>query len=205
MGDQDSPLEQYESFPIGARFEIVPPGRAHRDRSRVALVVARGAFGSGEHETTMSCLELMESMGDLCGVRVLDVGAGTGILGIAAVLCGASHAVLVDTDPRAVEASRLHAAINHVRDRVEVVHGQIADVSGDLFDVAFANIHGDVLISIAQRLVESVRPGGRIVLSGIAWEWGWPVREAYERRGCRLMKSRFLEEFSTILLARAEG
>jgi ribosomal protein L11 methyltransferase len=153
----------------------------------------------------MSCLEMIESMGDLTGARVLDLGAGTGILGIAALRSGASYALLVDTDPRAVEASRRHAELNRVADRVDVVHGQLADVGGDMFDIAFANIHGDVLIPIAGRLVDSVRPGGRILLSGIAWEWTWPVRDAYERRGCRLMKRRFLEEFSTMLLVRPEG
>jgi ribosomal protein L11 methyltransferase len=85
----------FSPFEIGARFRIVPPRASLAERSRIDLVMAAGAFGSGEHETTRSCLEILQSLADLENARVLDLGSGTGILSIAAIKLGARKALCV--------------------------------------------------------------------------------------------------------------
>jgi ribosomal protein L11 methyltransferase len=201
-------MTDYEPFTIGRRFRVVPPGARARgpsspaDSRRIDLVVARGAFGSGEHETTASCLEILETLAGLEGASVLDFGAGTGILAVAALSIGARRAVLVDNDARAVEAAREHCALNGVRDRALVVHGEIDDVPDTAFDLVLANVHGDILVRIAPQLVTRARTGARLVLSGILWEHNWDVRVRYERLACVVLRNHFLQEYSSILMRR---
>lgn len=197
--------DEYEPFLVGRRFRVAPPGVAVTLDGRLHLTVARGAFGSGEHETTASCLELLEGLGDLRGTTVLDVGAGTGILAIAALALGAERAVLVDVDADAVATSRRHVERNGVEERATVLRGG-PEVAGDeTFDLVCANIHGDILLRLAEPLVERTAPGGRLVLSGIAWEHNWDVRQKYGTLGCACEKNRFLEDYSTVLLRRSSS
>jgi ribosomal protein L11 methyltransferase len=191
----------FEPFPLGNRFLVVPPGGA-TSSDRIPLIVARGAFGSGEHETTSSCIELLETLPQVRGARILDLGAGTGILAIAALLLGGSRAVLVDNDARAIESSRLHCDLNGVSERVQLVHDELREAQDDSFDLALANIHGDILVHVAPLLVRSVRPGGLFVLSGIAWELNWTVRDTWARLGCHVLRNRFLGDYTTVLLER---
>jgi len=200
----------YEPFALGSRFRIVPPGtppaRAPAAPARLDLVMARGAFGSGEHETTASCVELLEELaadGALAGARVLDLGAGTGILGVAALALGAAHAVLVDVDARAVAAARRTADLNGVAARVTHVPGVVEDLDAAPFDVALANLQGGILLDVAAPLTARVRPGGWLLLSGIVWELNFDVRERYAALGWRLERNRFLEEYSSLVLRRA--
>jgi len=190
----------YEPFTLGGRFRVAPRGALGASDGRLDLVVARGAFGSGEHETTASCVEVLEGLADVRGARVLDLGAGTGILGIAALALGAAHAVLVDNDPQAVLVARRHVALNGMSDRATVVLGEIGDAPGPPFDIVLANLHGDVLVALGPALVARVRPGGVLVLSGILWEHNWDVRDAYGRLGCTLGENRFLSEYSSLLM-----
>lgn len=195
-------VSSYAPFSVGSRFRIAAPGTPPGDGRRIDLMVARGAFGSGEHETTSSCLEALERLGDLAGLDVLDLGAGTGVLAVAALRLGARHAVLVDTDARAVAAAHHHADLNGVADRVTIVHGDIDRVPGPC-DLALANLHGDILVKVAPALVARTRPGGRLVLSGILWGGNWDVRACYERLGCAVVENRFLDEYTTVVLVRA--
>lgn len=192
---------KYQPFNIGKNFRIAAPGGAS-SASKIDLVMQRGAFGSGEHETTESCLELMEDLPGLQGARILDLGSGTGILAIAALKLGASHAVCVDIEEKAVQTAMTNCSLNGLDDRVTHVIGTLADITDDQFDMVLANIYGDILLGIAGPLSAAVKPGGMLLLSGILWEYNFDVRQAYERQGCKVVKNRLLEEFSTILLSR---
>jgi ribosomal protein L11 methyltransferase len=199
----------YPPFVLGARFRVVPPGHpaaAPGGGARLELVMPRGAFGSGEHETTASCVELIEELdarGALAGARVLDLGSGTGILGLAALLLGADHVVMVDVDPRAVAAAGRAVDANGLAARVTHVAGRVEDLDASRFDVAFANLQGDILLGVAEALAARVRPGGWLLLSGIVWELNWSVRQRYADLGCEAVRTRFLEEYSSVLLRRA--
>ena len=189
----------YKPFNIGSKFRIVPPG-SEPSTDRIDLIMQRGAFGSGEHETTENCLELLETLPDLAGARVLDLGSGTGVLAIAALKLGAAHAVCVDIESSAVETAKLNCHHNDLDRSVTHIVGTLDNVPDDNFDLILANIYGDILLMLAEPLAAKARPGGTLLLSGILWEYNFDVRQAYERQNCQVIKNRLLEEFSTVLL-----
>jgi len=190
----------YSSFNIGTRFTITPPGDASVEDERIPLVIAKGAFGSGEHETSASCLEILEELPQVQGARVLDLGSGTGILAIGALHLGAAQAVCIDINPDAVRTCRLNCEHNGVSERVTHIAGSLESAKERDFDLILANIYGDLLVDFAPDLVSRARTGGLLLLSGILWEYNFEVRQLYEKLGCRVVKNRMLNEFSTVLL-----
>lgn len=189
----------YAPIAIGEHFRIVPPGTTALTE-RLDLVMQRGAFGSGEHETTASCLELLAELPAVSGARLLDLGSGTGILAIAALRLGAATAVCVDTSAQAVDNCRHNCALNGFEDRVIQVNGSLADLEQTGFDLVLANIYGDLLLQFAAELGRRVRPGGWLILSGILWEDNHAVRQAYLDAGCRILRNLMLAEYSSLLL-----
>ncbi len=190
----------YRPFTIGNRFRICPPETAASKDGLIDLIMDSGAFGSGEHETTASCLDILTSLPNLKGARLLDLGSGTGILAIGALKMGAKSAVCVDIDPAAVAACQRYCHLNQVSDRVTHVCGPLESVQENGFDLILANIYGDILLSVANDLVVKALPGTFLLLSGILWEYNFDVRQRYETFGCTVIQNRMLEEFSTVLL-----
>ena len=184
---------------IGSRLRVVAPGTARASDGRIDLVMAPGAFGSGEHETTASCLEMLAELEGLAGASVLDLGSGTGILAIAALRLGAERALCVDVDPKAVECARRNCIANGLGDRAQHLAGELHDVGESSFDLVLANLHGDLLLALAPELIGCARPGGRLLLSGIAWEQRFDVRQRLLRLDCELGPERMLAEYTTLL------
>ena len=195
--------DHYSPFPLGSRFRICPPGAQPPPDGRSNLTMARGAFGSGEHETTISCLELLESFSFSGRDKILDLGSGTGILAIAALLLGGGHAWCVDIEADAVASCRRNCAHNGLAERVNHHCGALETLEEAGFELVLANIYGDILLDVATPLVAKTRPGGQLLLSGILWEDNFDVRKSYQQLGCRLLKNRLLDEFSTLLLEKA--
>jgi ribosomal protein L11 methyltransferase len=162
----------------------------------------RGAFGSGEHETTESCLEILEQRPEIKGAGVLDLGSGTGILAIAALKLGAVHAVCVDIEQDAVESARINCKLNQIDEQVTHITGTLDAVPEKKFDFILANIYGDILLDLSAALTAKLKPGGMLLLSGILWEYNFDVRQAYERMGCEVVSNHMLKEFSTVLMCR---
>lgn len=134
------------------------------------------AFGTGEHATTRMCLELMDAKGK----RVIDVGCGSGILGIAAALTGATEVYMCDIDSQAVEFARRNAEFNGV----DCVTEQADLLKGDrAADLIFANITADVLMRLADGIGRHLAPGGEIILSGIIAERLEEVERKYTECG----------------------
>lgn len=186
---------------IGRRLRLVAPGTPAAGDGRLEVVVPRGAFGSGEHETTAACLEALEGLPRLAGARVLDLGSGTGVLGIAAVRLGAGSALLVDPDPRAVATALEAIRCNRVGDRVSHLEGTLAAVTGGPFDIVLANVYADVLVAEAERLVAVAAAGAPLVLSGLAFEQAFEVRQVYVALGCRALAECWGEDWVTLQLA----
>jgi ribosomal protein L11 methyltransferase len=190
---------------IGHRLRVVRADEPVARSERIDLVLATGAFGSGEHETTASCLEMLEGLESaISGARVLDLGSGTGILAIAALKLGAKAAVCVDVETAAVETARRICELNRLTDRVRHVHGRLEDMGEDDFDLVLANLHGDVLVAVADELVTRCAAAAPLILSGILWEDSYTVRQRYQDLGCELLRHRMLEEYCTVVL-RAPG
>lgn len=124
------------------------------------------AFGTGSHETTRLCLEMLEDQvsGD---VKVLDLGCGSGILSIASLILGAKSATGVDIDELAVKTAIENAKLNNVEDRFEAIAGDLDENVTGKFDVVVANIVADVLIRLNEKVSKYLIPGGFYIMSGI--------------------------------------
>ena len=195
----------YKPFNIGDSFRLIDPDTPRGTTDRSDIIMARGAFGSGEHETTASCIELLESLPDLAGQKVLDLGSGTAILSIAAIKLGAARALCVDIAEAAVASAQHNCQLNDIGTAIEHRCGTLEVVSETGYDLILANIYGDILLMVSKPLAARLKPGGTLLLSGILWEYNFDVRQAYERQGCEVVKNLMLEEFSTVLMKKEKG
>ena len=166
-------MDQYAPLQFGMRTWIVPwnhalPEGADAPDAAVVRLDPGLAFGSGTHPTTSLCLQWLDALagaGVLRGARVLDFGCGSGILALAALKLGAAHAVGVDNDPQALEASRANAERNEVAGELELMMPDgFADRAAD---VLVANILAGPLGELAPHFAACVAPGGVMALSGI--------------------------------------
>jgi ribosomal protein L11 methyltransferase len=187
----------FEPSTIGG-FTIVPEGAMAPGNGIPLFLGGRGAFGSGEHETTASCLEAMTSLG-VAGARVLDLGSGTGILAIAAAKLQATSVVAIDLDWRAATSCLDNVRINREESRVLTVCGELACLAKHQFDLILANIYADILLAVADQLVNLTCPGGSILLSGIPLQDKYDIWRRYDNLGCELVDSRIMEEYVTYL------
>jgi ribosomal protein L11 methyltransferase len=172
---------------VGRRLVIRPTWRRHRHQpGDVVLALDPGmAFGTGLHPTTRLCLAAVEHLADrtsLAGRRVLDVGCGSGILGIAALKLGGASVLGVDTDPIAIEATTANARRNRVLRRLSTRRGTLP-TGEPPFDVVLANLIAGLLISLATSLRDELRPGGELLASGIFIDREPEVRAAFESSG----------------------
>lgn len=124
------------------------------------------AFGTGTHETTRLCMELLEET-VRPGMEVLDVGCGSGILSVAALLLGAEKAVGVDIDPLAVKTAVQNAQINHVADRFTGICGDLTEKVSGTYHVVVANIVADVIIALTKDIERFMYPDTVYLMSGI--------------------------------------
>lgn len=189
---------------IGKLFRIAKNTEMAPKDNRINLLIDKGAFGSGEHETTASCLELMEGIPEIKGSSLLDLGSGTGILAIGALKLGATRAVCIDISPDAVRTCRHNCTLNGLQERVRHITGTLSTLKGETFDLVLANIYGDLLLDLAEELVQAVKPGGLMLLSGMLWEYNFDVRQAFQRLDCQVVQNLMLDEFSTVLLRRRD-
>jgi len=154
---------QFEPIRIGEKIWVVPSWHDAPDPDAVILELDPGlAFGTGSHPTTRLCMQWLEQ-NVRAGETVLDYGCGSGILAIVAKKLGAGDAVGIDIDPNAVEASRYNAE----RNRVEASFALPEAVSEATHDLVVANILSNPLKLMAAMLSARVRPGGRLILSGV--------------------------------------
>lgn len=163
-------------------------------------IEASEAFGTGHHGTTWGCLMALEGVLRQRRVsRVLDMGAGSGVLAIAAAKHGA-EALAIEIDHRAAAIAEINARQNKVAAQVQVIAGDGArHIAGKQFDLVFANILMRPLIRLSPKLVRSVVPGGALILSGLLRNQAPLVREAYANRGLILEKQIPKEAWMTLV------
>ena len=165
----------YKPIPVGEGLLVLPKWEPEPEgNTRRVLKLDPGlAFGTGGHATTRMCLEFLEGL-ELEGARALDLGCGSGILGIGALILGCAGCTGCDIDPKSPEAAADNAALNGIAP--ERYHMYVGDVLSDRrlraklgsgYDVVLANIVSDVIIPLAPYARECVRPGGRFIASGI--------------------------------------
>jgi len=154
---------QFDPIEIGDRLVITPSWHDTAPGNRIPIVLDPGlAFGTGSHPTTRLCLQWLEQH-LIAGTSLIDYGCGSGILAIAAAKLGASAVTAIDIDPQALRASRDNAAIN----RVELNILSTDQPAPPAADIVVANILSSPLKVLAPMLCQLVRPGGRLVISGV--------------------------------------
>ncbi len=159
------------------------------------------AFGTGEHETTSMVLELMETL-DFSEQSVIDVGCGSGILGITARLLGAEKVLLVDMDSQAVEASFMNAKLNGCEKDVEIVCADLVSATNGVYDVVLANLTADILALLAKDINRVVRKGTTVILSGILDVKLDKVLSLYESLGFETKETRSKGEWRAVLMVK---
>ena len=172
------------------RLVVAPPWeRAELHPGQLEIVIDPGqAFGTGQHESTLLCLRRLEHLagrGQLPD-RILDVGCGTGILGLAFLLLGGREAVGIDLDPLAVEASLHNAELNGLAARMQASQTPLASVPGR-FPLVVANLTAKDLEEVAADLVTHLAPSGELIVAGLLVMQIKQVRAALEAHGLRLI------------------
>lgn len=158
----------YHTQRIGKRIVVTPSWEEFTpSRDDVQMRLDPGmAFGTGTHDTTRLCLELLEET-VTPETHILDVGTGSGILSVGGVLLGAKSALGVDIDPVAVKVANENAEINNVSDKTEFVCGDLTDKVHGKFEVVTANIVADVIIRLLSTVKDYLLKGGVLIVSGI--------------------------------------
>ena len=181
---QNAWKKYYHAMDIGSRLAIVPGWETY-DTDRIRITMDPGlAFGTGTHETTALCLELLDSLVQ-GGERVLDVGTGSGILAIAALKLCAREADGVDIDPMCVRTAGENAARNGVDDRFRVLVGDLSDKAEGVYDIITANIVAAAILSLAPAVPALMAPGAKFICSGIIDERKDEVLAGLQASGLR--------------------
>lgn len=175
---------QFAPIQIGKRIWVVPSWHdAPTDPNAICLAVDPGlAFGTGSHPTTHLCLLWLEQHQQLHNQSLLDYGCGSGILAIAAAKLGAKPVVGTDIDPQAMVAARSNAQINNTAVQFVLPNENAPELTADTkYDIVMANILANPLQILAPALVNKIRPGGQIVLSGVLERQAEEVMTTYSQ------------------------
>lgn len=171
-------LDRFKPMQFGRDLWIVPGNlEAPATAGHVLRLDPGLAFGTGTHPTTRLCLQWIDGH-DFKDRSVVDFGCGSGVLGIAAAIKGATRVIAVDNDPQALLATRDNADRNHVTDKINaVLPDQFRPAQADIM---LANILAGPLIDLSADLLKALRPGGSLVLSGVLEEQADEVIAAYQ-------------------------
>lgn len=184
--------QYYQPIEIGKRLLVVPKWmQPENPEHRIPVLLDPGMiFGTGAHASTQMCMKALEALvrGE---EQVIDLGSGSGILSITALLLGAKHAVGIDVDPKAEDIARENAAINGIfDDRFTAVTGNVitnqdalAEILGKTYDIVCMNIFADVIIPMAPVLPRIMHEGSVVVCSGVLNTRLDDVLEAFRNAG----------------------
>jgi ribosomal protein L11 methyltransferase len=192
----------YSVHRIGNKTTVKAPWHEYEPATdEVVIELDPGmAFGTGLHPTTRLCLTMLEDRLEP-GMTVIDVGTGSGVLAIAAVLHGAASVDAVDIEPVAVRSTRENAARNGLEGRIAVEEGSVG--TGEPFqgqyDLVLANIIARILIDLRDGLIAAVKPGGTLILSGVIEPREPAVLEAFGEAGLELLDRAQIEDWIALV------
>ena len=203
---EDNWKRYYKPIAVGRRILIQPEWEplTNNDGRAVFWCDPGAGFGTGSHATTYMCLELLDEL-IAPGMRVADLGCGSGILSVTSLLLGASEAVALDVDQLAVDATLRNAARNGFHDmaalRGDLLGNEIWESLGkERFDVVCANLVSDVVKAAAPRIAQILRPGGRVFASGILERDAEGVADALKSSGLTAVQTKTREGWAALCL-----
>ncbi len=177
----------YKPFEICENIIIKPTWEEYENTNKIVINIDPGmAFGTGTHETTRLCSQII-SRNDIRGLKIADIGCGSGILSIIAARLGAREVDAVDIDKTAVCISKENCKINNADSIVNLYTGTINELPGDKYDIIVANIIADTIIDIGARISRLLCESGSFIASGIIRDRKYEVMKAYKSLGlvCR--------------------
>ena len=192
---------------IGQRLVIRPSWREYAPRQgEVVLELDPGmAFGTGLHPTTRMCLEQVEQSTQP-GMRVIDVGTGSGILALAAAKLGAQSVYCIDNSSVAVESATANAAVNGLSERIQVVLGVLDEAEAERmagqFDLVLANIIARVIGSIAPQVARVMASGALLIASGIIEERRHEAEQPLLDAGLKLVERVMIDDWVTLVMTK---
>ena len=192
----------FKPFRLGAHMVVKPSWEAFEAEAgdHIIEIDPGMAFGTGTHETTGMCVELVERYVKP-GDRAIDIGTGTGILAIAAACMGANPVLATDLDAVAVRVARENVAVNGYGEVIEVRCGDLLEAVNPReagADVVIANIIADVIIGLAAPVMPYVREGGVFICSGIAVNRLEDVHAALAAAGYEILESLTRGEWAAV-------
>jgi len=189
-----------EVIRVSERIIIKPSFREYipAQNEIVLTIDPKMSFGTGEHQSTKLILRLLEKYVQQ-GMKVLDVGSGTGILAITSVKLGAVKAVAVDFDEICLENCEENCVINNVQDKVEILTGEIDDVKEKDYDLIIANIHKNVLMEIAEKIKEKLVANGKVILAGLLASDQKDIEAKYHSLGFKVLQVEQMDEWIAVV------
>ncbi len=197
--------EHFRPRPVGRTLLIAPPWDPIAAAGRHTIVIEPGrAFGTGQHATTVGCLERLEDVVDAgAPARALDLGTGSGILAIAAACLGIIDVLAVDDDPDAVENARVNTEHNGVAARVRCLVADAATVDTGTTPLVLANLLAPLHRRLAGRYADLVAPAGTAILGGILDGEADELEAHVARRGFAPVARLSREGWTTLELRRS--
>ena len=199
--------QYFKPMNVGKKLLVKPSWEDVTDNSRVILEIdPASSFGSGQHYTTKLCLEYLDEL-DLKNKKILDLGCGSGILSIAAMLLGSESAIAVDIEENAMKTASENAAINHIpAEKYTAMCGNVisdpalVEKIGTGYDIITANIVADILIAMKDLFYKFLKPEGTLIISGIISERKNEVTDAVEAAGFRICDVREQNDWAAVML-----
>ena len=199
--------QYFKPFNIGNRLLIKPSWEEteNEDGRKILEIDPKSSFGTGQHETTCLCLEALDEI-IRGGENVLDMGCGSGILSIAALLLGADKTLSIDIDENAVITTKENALINGVTSKIEAISGNSLEgelnlrVKSEKYDVICANIVADVIIAFLPLFKETLKKGGTLLLSGIIKERLSDIEKAVNENKFKIIETKEKNGWCAVIL-----
>ncbi|MDR2443514.1 MAG: 50S ribosomal protein L11 methyltransferase [Deltaproteobacteria bacterium] len=176
---------------------------SNEENSKVLRLDPGSAFGSGHHATTFLCLKLLDHLAAVEPMgRILDLGAGSGVLALsAALLLPKADIKCLDNDPETLFAAQKNIAQNNLNDRLEAQIGNLSDIDG-LFDLIMANLTRNTLLELAVQIAAKSNDHGKLIISGILADQAPDVIKGFQNQGFSPIRHLGREEWSALLLVK---
>ena len=185
---------------VSDKLVIKPSFREYQSKPGQIIITIdpKMSFGTGEHQTTKLVMQFLEKYVKK-GIKILDVGSGTGVLAIASIKLGASSAVAIDNDEWCSLNGKENCQLNEVADKIDVRLGEIKDINEKDYDLITANIQKNILMEIAEEIYSRLKPGGNVILSGLLFNDEKDIVEKYSSLGFKFLEKQSLDEWIAIV------